>query len=140
MTNEEAIQRLVYDGEDTMTLIAIAKNNANVLKAAVTRYFTGSEVCEKALLILPIRISRRVKYFVRGHDVADLWIEECVEMECRRLRNEFEAHESQRRGVTVLLRPGLDRFVAWPEKCSDSDEENLRSPGMLPLANEGRWN
>ena len=140
MTNEEAILRLACDMEDTLALVAIAEYNGKVLKATVTRYFVDPEIREKALLTLLIRISWRAKYFVQGHDVADIWIEACAEMECRRLRNEIAARGAKHEGVTVLLQPGSGGFVGWLEKCSDKDEEKLRSPEMLPFANDGRWN
>ena len=88
MTNEEAILRLVDDGEDESALIAIAENNENTLKAAIARYFSGRATCKKALNTLLIRISWRAKYFLPGGEDAARWIEHCAELECRRLQKE----------------------------------------------------
>jgi hypothetical protein len=90
MTNEEAIVRLALDGDDEPALIAIAENNDKTLKAAIGRYFTGQSTCKRALNTLLIRISRRAKYFLPGRDDADRWIEECADLECKRLKNESE--------------------------------------------------
>jgi hypothetical protein len=90
MTNEEAILRLMDDGDDESALIAIAENNKNALKAAIGRYFSGRTTCKRALNTLLIGISRRAKYFLPGGADADGWIKHCAEMECRRLQNETE--------------------------------------------------
>jgi hypothetical protein len=90
MTNEEAILRLARDDNDGPALIAIAENNENTLKATIARYFSGRAMCKKVLNTLLIRISWRAKYFVAGHDDADEWIDDCAELECRRLQYESE--------------------------------------------------
>ena len=90
MTNEEAILRLARDGDDEPALIAIAENNENAMRAAIVRYFSGRGMRKKALNTLLIRISWRAKYFMFGQDDADQWIQQCADVECRRLQKESE--------------------------------------------------
>jgi hypothetical protein len=86
----EAILRLADDQDDGDALIAIAENNGNALRAEIGRYFSGRATCNRMLLLLLGRISWHAKYFASGYHDADQWIEDCANLECRRLRNEAE--------------------------------------------------
>lgn len=112
MTNEKALLRLAEDTEDADALMALVENNEKILVETIGRYFQAETMREKARMTLLIRISRRAKYFLPEHDVADVWISMCTESECRRLRNE----------VVACTQPNYIGPMKWTENCTDRDE------------------
>jgi len=48
MTNREAILRLSINTGDTLAITSLHRNNADVIRGAVTRYFGEGPVAEKA--------------------------------------------------------------------------------------------
>jgi hypothetical protein len=87
MTNREAIQRLSANTGDGPAMTSLRVNNAEVIRAAVTRYFGAGPVADKAEGALMQRLADRARSYEHKED-PDEWLARCANTECDRLRNE----------------------------------------------------
>jgi hypothetical protein len=87
MTNREAIQRLSVDTADPVAMTSMRDNNAEVFRAAITRYFGVGPVADEAEPALMLRMAGRARSY-EVQENPDEWLARCVNSECDRLRNE----------------------------------------------------
>jgi hypothetical protein len=87
MSNREALLRLAADKDDAPALTWLCEHNAEVVHAAMSRYFGAGPVSEKAQPMVMQRVADHARTYETGDD-ADQWLAQCVQSECDRLRNE----------------------------------------------------
>jgi hypothetical protein len=87
MTNREAILRLSVNTGDDLAMTSLRDNNAKVIRAAVTRYFSVGPVADKAESVIMQRMADHARSYERQEN-AEEWLAKCVNTECDRLRNE----------------------------------------------------
>jgi hypothetical protein len=87
MTNREAILRLSIDTGDTVAITSLHKNNAEVIRGAITRHFGVGPVADKAERQLMERMARSARFYEHLEN-PDEWFARCANRECDRLRNE----------------------------------------------------
>ncbi|MCU1239462.1 MAG: hypothetical protein JWO71_188 [Candidatus Acidoferrum typicum] len=87
MTNREAILRLSINTGDTVAITSLHSNNADFIRAAVTRYFGAGPVADKAEGQLMQRMAIQARSYEHQEN-PDAWFAKCANRECDRLRNE----------------------------------------------------
>lgn len=87
MTNREAILRLSVNAGDCLATTSLHDNNAEVIRAVVTRYFGVGAVADKAERVLMQRMANHARSYERQEDPNE-WLVKCATTECDRLRNE----------------------------------------------------
>jgi hypothetical protein len=87
MNNRSALVRLAADKNDAVALAALCQNNADILRAAVVRFFESGKVSENALTEVMKRIAELARSYHADQD-ADQWLAKTLNSECDRLRNE----------------------------------------------------
>jgi hypothetical protein len=87
MTNREAIERLSANTGDGTAMTSLRVNNAEVIRAVITRYFGAGPVADKAEGVLVQRMADRARSYDHQENPEE-WIAKCANTECDRLRNE----------------------------------------------------
>jgi hypothetical protein len=87
MTNREAILRLSVDTGDGPAMTSLRDNNAEVIRAVITRYFGVGPVAAKAERQLMQRMAEHARSY-EHQESPDEWLVKCADTECNRLRNE----------------------------------------------------
>jgi hypothetical protein len=87
MTNLEAILRLSVNRGDGLAMTSLRDNNAQAIRAAVTRYFGVGPRADKAESVIMQRMADHARSYERQEN-AEEWLAKCVNTECDRLRNE----------------------------------------------------
>jgi hypothetical protein len=87
MTSREAILRLSANAGDGLAMTGLHDNNAEVIRAAVTRYFGVGPIADKAEGVLMQRMADHARSY-REQENPDEWLARCANTECDRLRNE----------------------------------------------------
>lgn len=87
MTNREALLRLATDKDDCLALTSLCENNAEIIGAAMIRYFEIGKVAEKAESVVMHRVAGHARSY-EAHEDPDQWLSQSLNSECDRLRNE----------------------------------------------------
>ena len=87
MTNREAILRLSINTGDTLAITSLHRNNGDVIRCAVTRYFGEGPVADKAEGLLMQRMANQARSYQQQEN-PDVWFANCANQECDRMRNE----------------------------------------------------
>jgi hypothetical protein len=87
MTNREAILRLSIDTGDAVAITSLHKNNAEVIRGAITRYFGVGPAADEAERLLMERMASNARSYEHLEN-PDEWFARCANRECDRLRNE----------------------------------------------------
>jgi hypothetical protein len=87
MTNREAILRLSVNSTDGSAITSLYDNNAEIIRAVITRYLGIGQRADNAERVLMQRMADRARSYERQQN-ADEWIMKCATTECDRLRNE----------------------------------------------------
>ena len=87
MTNREAILRLSVDSADRLAIASLHDNNAEIIRAALTRYLGSGQVADNTELVLVQRMANHARSY-QHQENADEWLVKCATTECDRLRNE----------------------------------------------------
>jgi hypothetical protein len=87
MTNRETLLRLSANKSDSVAMVSLCENNAELIRVAMVRYFAVGPASEKAKSMVMLRVAERARSYEAGQD-ADQWLVQSVNAECDRLRNE----------------------------------------------------
>jgi hypothetical protein len=87
MTTRETLLRLSADKSDSLAMVSLCENNAELIRVAMVRYFAAGPASEKAKAMVMLRVAERARGYETGQD-ADQWLAQSVNAECDRLRNE----------------------------------------------------
>jgi hypothetical protein len=87
MTNREAILRLSINSGDTLAMMSLHSNNADVIRGAIARYFGTGPVPDRVECLLMQRMANQARSYEQQEN-PDVWFVKCANRECDRLRNE----------------------------------------------------
>jgi hypothetical protein len=95
MTNHEVLLKLSVDKNDHLAVTSLLENNAEIIRMTVVRYFGTGTFAEGMEFALLKRMADHARLYEDSED-PDVWLADCANTECDRLRNEAIREKANR--------------------------------------------